>query len=79
MDNIFVYLVDLPPAISEMVTPCDDGFTVYLNARFSRARQEQAYLHAITHIIHNDFESDNIQSIEHEAHHEDHKDQIGIL
>lgn len=68
MDNIYVYLVDLPDRVNEMVTPCLDGYTVYLNARLSYAGRVRAYHHAIRHIERNDFEKYDVQKIEEEAH-----------
>lgn len=72
MDDIFVYVVDLPTKINEMVTPCNDGYTVYLNARLSRERQIEAYKHAVyEHVENNDWEKGNVQNIERRAHDED--------
>lgn len=69
MDDIFIYVVDLPPGINEMVAPCEDGnFTIYLSAKLSMAGQQRAYKHAIHHILNNDFQKDNVQQIEAEAH-----------
>ena len=67
-DNIYVYLIDMPVSISEAVTPCCDGFTIYLNSRLSQAAQEKSFRHAMWHIEHNDFERDDIQEIETAAH-----------
>lgn len=68
-DNIYVYTVDLPHSITEMVTPCLDGYTIYLNARMDRAAQLKGYRHALYHIRNHDFErEDDIQTIESEAH-----------
>lgn len=67
-DEVFVYIIDLPPKISEMVCPCDGGYCVYLNARLSQAAREQAYRHAMWHIENNDWERDDVQQIELEAH-----------
>jgi hypothetical protein len=68
MVDVFVYIVDLPDQVDEMVTPCLDGYTVYLNARLSFAGRVRAYHHAIRHIERNDFEAKNVQKIEEEAH-----------
>lgn len=68
-DNVYVYIVDLPVGITEMVTPCLDGYTIYLNAKVSAEAQRQGYLHALYHIRNNDFEREgNIQVIESQAH-----------
>lgn len=68
MDSVFIYLVDLPVDITEMVCPCLDGYTVYLNSRLSQAAQEKSFRHAMWHIEHNDFEKIDIQKIEAAAH-----------
>lgn len=68
MDDIYVYLVDLPTAVPEMVTPCLGGYTIYLNARLSCHERVQAYLHAMEHVRRNDWEKDNVQEIEKDAH-----------
>lgn len=67
-DNIYVYLIDLPDRVNEIVLPCLDGYTVYLNARLSYAGRVRAYHHAIRHIERNDFEKYDVQQIEEEAH-----------
>lgn len=68
MAEVYVYIVDLPDRVDEMVTPCIDGYTVYLNARLTYAGRVRAYHHAIRHIERNDFEGFDIQEIEMEAH-----------
>ena len=68
-DRIFTYIIDMPTKVREAVCPCADGYTIYLNARLSQLQQEEAYLHALWHIEHNDFESEeDIQTIEARAH-----------
>ena len=68
MDSVFIYLVDLPVDITEMVCPCCDGYTIYLNSRLSQSAQEKSFRHAMWHIEHNDFEKDDVQMIELLAH-----------
>ena len=68
MEDVFVYLVPLPTKIREMITPCDDGYTVYLNSRLTQEAQEKAYNHALLHIEMNDFELQDVQEIEGRAH-----------
>jgi len=69
-DSVYVYIIDLPDHINEMVTPCLDGFTIYLNARLSYHDRVRAYHHAMRHIDRNDFEKNNVQEIEKDAHKE---------
>lgn len=68
MAEVYVYIADLPDRVDEMVTPCIDGYTVYLNARLTYAGRVRAYHHAMRHIERNDFERTNVQEIETEAH-----------
>lgn len=69
MDNIYVYVVPLPPCIREMVTPCSDGYTIYLADRLHRVDMLKAYRHALKHIKRGDFErGGNADRIEKETH-----------
>jgi len=68
MDDFFTYYVDMPDNISEMVTPCYDGYTVYINSRISEEKQHKALSHALRHIRNNDFNKTDVNSIESEAH-----------
>lgn len=64
MDKIYVYIIDLPTKVHEMVAKCADGYTIYINARLSYLGRLEAYDHAMWHINHNDLEKDNVQAIE---------------
>lgn len=68
MDDIFVYTVKLPPGIDEVVMPCLDGYTVYLDANLDHESRIKAYEHAVYHIRNHDFERPDVQEIETEAH-----------
>lgn len=68
MDRIFTYLIDMPTHTKEMVIPCNDGYTVYINARLSETQQHIAFRHALKHIQSNDFEEYDVQHIELKAH-----------
>ena len=68
MDNVYVYFVSLPSTIHEMVTPCVDGYTVYINSEDDNEMQKESYLHALCHIQNNDFEKYDPNKIEEEAH-----------
>ena len=69
MDNIYVYFVSLPATtIHEIVLPCCDGYTIYIDDRLSHEQQVAAYRHALEHIRRNDFEKVDVDEIEHEAH-----------
>lgn len=64
MDNVYVYSIKLPPGIHEMIAPCLDGYTIYLNEEDDKQRQLESYNHALKHIG----ASGNVQQIEYEAH-----------
>lgn len=68
MDDIFVYCVDLPQGINEMVTPCNEGYTVYIDIKLDLWKRRKAFGHAMRHIIRKDFEKGDVQKIEREAH-----------
>ena len=73
MDDVFTYLIPLPDGIHEMVTPCADGFTVYIDADLDEAHRIKAYRHALRHIELNDFEKEDVGNIEAENNKEDKK------
>lgn len=70
MYDVYVYRIELPGNIHEMVVPNsdDDGFTIYIDSRLSDNQAEAAYQHALGHITNNDFSKMSVQKIEHEAH-----------
>ena len=68
MDQIYVYFVKLPFRVNEMVTPCLEGYTVYIDERLDEAHRLEAYRHALEHINHHDFERADVQQIEADAH-----------
>lgn len=71
MNDIYVYTVPLPKGISETVTSCVGGFTIYLNQSLSDEDMVKAYNHALDHILlgHFDMNCDkNVQQMEMEAH-----------
>lgn len=69
-DDVFVYMVDLPDGINEMVTPCATGYTIYIDDKLSPEGRRDAYRHALYHITNHDFEKSDVNSIEIEAHRE---------
>jgi len=68
MDDIYVYVVDLPDKINEMITPCEGGYTVYINKKLPRQKALRAFHHAVGHVVHSDWEKTDVLSIEREAH-----------
>lgn len=67
-DNVYVYIVRLPDGIDEMISPCLDGYTIYLDDQLSNEGRLEAYNHALKHIQDNDFEKTDVQEIEAVAH-----------
>lgn len=54
---------------NEMVTVNeDDSYTILINARLSYEGQLKAYEHALRHINDDDFQKEDVQSIEYNAH-----------
>lgn len=68
MADVFTYIVDMPTELREMVTPCLDGYTIYINAKLDSDKQREAYDHALRHIMSCDWEKCDVQSIEADAH-----------
>lgn len=62
-----VILMDM--AVNEVVTENEDGsYTIFINSRMNYEKQMKAYLHAMKHITGDDFQKDDVQSIEYLAH-----------
>ena len=55
---------ELPAGIHEMVTPCADGYTVYIDISLDEPHRLAAYNHALDHIRNGDFDADNIRSVQ---------------
>ncbi len=60
-----VHLIDLPIGVKETVCRNeDDSYSIFLNARCNYETHLKSYQHALSHIKENDFEKDDVQSIE---------------
>jgi len=68
MADIYTYIVDMPTELREMVAPCIDGYTVYINAKLDTDKQREAYNHALKHILSDDWSKSDVQEIEYTAH-----------
>lgn len=65
LEAIGVHFFNLPARISEQVVCNEDGsYTIIINARLSYEQQMEAYKHAITHIMNDDFSKENADEIE---------------
>ena len=67
-DDIYVYFEHLPDGINEVIRPCLGGYTIYLDPRQSFENMRDSYKHALSHIEQNDFEREDVQEIEKQAH-----------
>lgn len=67
-DDVYVYMQPLPYGLKSFVTPCADGYTVYIDPRLDPESQMKAYRHELEHIEKNDFERKDVQGIEVGAH-----------
>lgn len=68
-EDIFVYHVPLPDGVNEMVTPCLDGYTLYLDDSLTYEKRLEEYRHAVgEHVEKNQFEDADVQKIETKAH-----------
>lgn len=55
--------------IPEQIVQNSDGtYTIFINSRHSYASQLESYKHAMDHIKNGDFEKNDVQQIESEAH-----------
>lgn len=66
--EIYTYYTKLPPGVAEMVTPCFGGYTIYIDNTLTFEGRMRAFRHALYHIEHGDFDRDDVQQIEAEAH-----------
>ena len=64
-----VIKLDMPTKTKEAVTENEDGsYTIFINAKLNHEPQMTAYIHAMRHILGNDFQKDDVQSIEYWTH-----------
>lgn len=65
-----VRLINFPNSKTrKTVTPNNDGsYTIFIETSLSKEAQQKAFVHAMKHILGNDFEKINIDKIETDAH-----------
>lgn len=67
--DLNIQIIDCDTIIKESVCPNEDGsYTIFINARHTAEQQHVSYLHAIAHILNGDFEKENVNEIEINAH-----------
>lgn len=67
-NKIYTYFVKLPDGVYEAVLSCADGYTIYIDETLDSEQKKNAFIHAMKHIANNDFEKDDVQAIEADAH-----------
>jgi hypothetical protein len=60
MDDLYIYLIKMPPGIHEGVCPCEGGYTIYLDKNLLGEQLIEAYEHALVHIENGDFWNDTL-------------------
>ncbi len=64
-----VHFIKLGNNVKEAVTRNeDDSYTIFIDSRLCKEEQNNAFLHAIKHILQNDFDKTDVNLIELEAH-----------
>ena len=67
LDDLFVRLVP-NLSVNEMITPCENGYSVYIKEELPEEKKIEALYHAYIHKKSNDFENTDIEDIESRAH-----------
>jgi len=68
-ENISTIYANLPTSIPAYVVQNSDmSYTIVLNSRLSRERNIVSYWHEMKHITEKDFEKEDVQQIERDAH-----------
>lgn len=68
MTDVYTYIVNLPDGVHEMIAKCLDGYTIYLHAGDTAERQRESFIHALRHIMQDDYNKVDVQEIESAAH-----------
>lgn len=68
MTEIFTHEVDLPPGVYGAVTPCFNGYKIFVDKKLNRDNRHKAYMQALECICNNYFAKHDVQQITWEAH-----------
>jgi len=69
LDDLFVRIVP-NLSVNEMITPCENGYSVYIKEDLPEEKKVEALYHAYMHKQSNDFSKNDIQEIEARAHYD---------
>ena len=62
-------LLDMDEMVGETICKnSDDSFTIFINSRLSSEAQRHCFEHALDHVRRDDWEKENVDEIEYEAH-----------
>ena len=79
LDDINVQLLNMDTKIPEqLVKNEDDSYTIFLNTKLSHENQLKSYYHALRHIQEQDFEKEDADKIEHQAHYVEFSTELGL-
>ena len=65
-----VFLMDDMKTNEAIVENEDGSYSIFINERLCENKRLKSFYHAMTHIEKNDFEKENVQIIEDDAHQE---------
>lgn len=69
MYDFNIVLIDMDTMIGESIFKNHDGsFSILINTRWSAEEQRKCLNHAFDHVRYDDWQKDNVQEIEYEAH-----------
>lgn len=76
-----VIIVSFPVGkVHECITPNDDGsYTIFIDARLPLEGQKKRLLHALKHILGNDFEKYDVDEIERHAHNQEYSGELVFI
>ena len=67
--DVRVFIINMDTKVREQITENADGsYSIFLNANLTQEQQIDSYIHAIKHILRQDFENHSADRIEYYAH-----------
>ena len=67
--DVRVFIINMDTKVREQITENADGsYSIFLNAKLTQEQQTDSYIHAIKHILRQDFENHSADRIEYYAH-----------
>ena len=69
LDDLYIRIIP-NLKVNEMITPCENGYSVYIKEELPEEKKIEALYHAYMHKHGNDFTKTDVQNIESNAHYE---------